>query len=305
MTEFTAAHFDEICSADPVKSRIEGIEASRQAAVKQFWIFTLGGGVATLVLAVLVLAFNLGGIAFGIVLVIGIAGTLMLALGPLEKARRGLKQPMLEALAVRGGMEYAADNFEPPHYLGTRKALFGGWLSEQTFTDLFRGRDNGGKAFAVYEATLCQGSGKNKTTVFEGQMYGFETGKGGDDVTVITPDKGLFNFFKPGPGMQRVKFENNPEFEKRFEVYSTNPSLAMGLLGSSQLQARLLELRGKNGKVFGYVDGREALFAITGTNRFEPGSMFKATAGQERARLMFDDVCNAMGVLKELRTAFS
>lgn len=302
MTEFTAAHFEEICSSDPVKSQIEGIEAARQAAVKTFWMFLVGGGVATGVLAVL--ALNVGGFLAGIVLVVGIAGTFMLALGPLEKARRALKQPMLEALAARGGMAYAPEKFEPPHYLGARKAMFGAWLSEQTFTDLFQGKDADGRAFAVYEATLCQGSGKSKQTIFQGQMYGFQTGKGGTDVTVITPDKGLFNFFKPGPGMQRVKFDSNPEFEKRFEVYSTNPSMAQGQLGSAQLQNRLLELRGNNGKVFGYIDGADALFAITGGDRFEPGSMFKSTAGQDRAKLMFDDVCNAMGVLKELRAAF-
>lgn len=302
MTEFTAAHFEEICSSDPVKSQIDGIETARQAAVKKFWMFVLGGGLATLVLAVL--ALNVAAFLAGIVLVLGIAGTMMLALGPLEKARRALKQPMLEALAVRGGMTYVPEGFEPPHYIGVRKALFGGWLSDQTFTDLFSGRDADGRAFSVYEAILCQGSGKSKQTIFQGQMYGFETKKGGGDITVITPDKGLFNFFKPGPGMQRVKFDSNPEFEKRFEVYSTNPSAAMGQLGSTQLQNRLLELRGNNGKVFGYVDGAEALFAITGGDRFEPGSMFKSTAGQERARLMFDDVCKAMGVLKELRAAF-
>jgi len=301
MTEFTAAHFEEICNADPVKTQIEGIETARSAAVKKFWMFLVGGIVATLVLAVL--AFNAAEFLGGIVFVVGIAGTFILALGPLEKARRGLKQPVLEALAARGGMEYAAERFEPPHYIGVRKALFGGWLSEETFTDLFRGKFDDGKSFAIYEAALSTGSGKNKQVIFQGQMYGFETGKGSQDTTVITPDKGLFNFFKPGPGMQRVKFDSNPEFEKRFEVYSTNPSIAMGLLGS-QLQNRLLELRGRNGKVFGFVGGNEVLFAITGGNRFEPGSMFQSTAGQQRAKMMFDDVCGAIAVLKELRAAF-
>jgi len=302
MTEFTAEHFEEICSADPVKTQIEGIETARSAAVKSFWMFVVGGALATLVLAVL--AFNVNATLGGIVLVAGAVGTLFLAMAPLDKARKGLKHPVLEALAVRGGMAYFADRFEPPFYVGVRKALFGSWLSDQQFTDLFQGRFEDGKAFAVYEALLSTGSGKNKQTIFQGQMYGFETGKGSGDLTVITPDKGLFNFFKPAAGMERVKFESNPEFEKRFEVYSTNPSIATGLFGSSALQARLLELRGKNGKIFGYIGPNEVLFAITGGDRFEPGSMFKATDGQERARLMFDDVCSALALLKELRAAF-
>jgi hypothetical protein len=302
MTEFTAAHFEEICNADPVKSQIESIETVRSAAVKQFWMFAVGGGIATLVLAALIGMFTNATVGF-VVFILGVIGTLIFAFRPLEAAKKGLKLPMLTALASRGGMEYAAANFQPPFYAGARKALFGSWLSEQTFTDLFSGKDETGKAFAVYEAHLEQGSGKNRTTVFQGQMYGFETTKTGTDTVVVTPDKGLFNFFKPGPGMERVKFESNPEFEKRFEVYSTNPSLANGLLGSTTLQNRLLELRGK-GKVFAFVGPGEALFAITGADRFEPGSMFKATAGQERARLMFDDVCGSLAILKELRATF-
>lgn len=302
MTDFTSDHFEEICSSDPVKSQIDGIEAARASAVRSFWMFVVGGGLATLVLAVL--AFNVNTTIGAIVLVAGAIGTLFLAMGPLDKARKGLKHPVLEALAARGGMTYAADRFQPPFYVGVRKALFGSWLSDQVFTDLFQGRTDDGKAFAIFEALLSTGSGKNKQTVFQGQMYGFETGKGSSDITVITPDKGLFNFFKPAAGMERVKFESNPEFEKRFEVYSTNPSIATGLFGSSTLQARLLELRGKNGRVFGYIGPNETLFAITGGDRFEPGSMFKATDGQDRARLMFDDVCSALALLKELRAAF-
>lgn len=301
MTEFTAAHFEEICAADPVKSQIDSIETVRSAAVKQFWMVMAGGGIGVLVLAVLA-GMMVNGTVGMIIFVLGLVGVLFFAFRPVEAARKGLKQPMLAALAARGGMEYAEAGFEPPFYMGARKSLFGSWLSQQTFTDLFRGNDESGKPFAIYEAHLEQGSGKNRTTVFQGQMYGFGR-NAGTDTTVITPDKGLFNFFKPGPGMERVKFDTNPEFEKRFEVYSTNPGKATALLASPTLQNRLLELRGK-GKVFAYVGPEEALIAITGGDKFEPGSMFKATAGQDRAKMMFDDVCASLAVLKELRAAF-
>lgn len=302
MTEFTAAHFEEICAADPVKSQIDGIETIRAAAVKKFWMVAVGGGIAALVLGVLVGMFTNFTIGL-IVAVAGAVGVLFFAMQPVEAARKGLKQPMLSALASRGGMNYVETGFQPPFYAGAKKSLFGSWLSDQTFTDLFEGRDADGKAFAIFEAHLEQGSGKSRQTVFLGQMYGFESKKGGTDVTVITPDKGLFNFFKPGPGMERVKFDSNPAFEKAFEVYSTNPSLANGMLGSSVLQNRLLELRGK-GKIFAFIGGTEALIAITGGDKFEPGSMFKATAGHDRAKLMFDDVCGSLALLKELRANF-
>lgn len=301
MTDFTTEHFEEICNSEAVKTQIETVETVRAAAVKQFWMILVGGLAATLAITVVASMVEpmVGGIAF----FIGIVATFIFCLRPIDKVRKGLKQPMLEALAGRGGMQYAAAGFEPPFYMGARKALFGAWLSDQTFTDLFRGEDEHGRPFAFYEAHLEQGSGKNKSTVFQGQMYGFATSGGGQDAIVIVPDRGMFNFFKPGKGMERIKFESHPEFEKRFEVYAANPSKAMGVLGSQQLRERLLALRGK-GKLFAYVDGDEALFAITGKDRFEPGSMFKATDGQQRARLMFDDVCGSVALLKELRAAF-
>ena len=300
MTEFTAAHFDEVCNSGPVRDQIASIEAIRSKAVKQFWLFLIGGLVATAVLAIVAANFAswLGGLLF----FVGVVASIVMAMRPLDKARHGLKLPMLQALAERGGMSFAHDRFEPPYYLAARKALFGNWLSNQDFSDLFEGKDADGKGFAFYEAHLQQGSGKNRTTVFQGQMYGFETA-GGGAVTVITPDKGLFNFFKPGKDMQRVKFETHPEFEKKFEVYSTDPAAAQGMLGSPTLRNRLLEMRAR-GRLFGYVDGQQALFAITGRDRFEPGSMFRASAGTERARLMFDDVCAALATIKELKAAF-
>ncbi len=300
MTEFTAEHFDEICNSDAVRTQIATVETARAGAVKQFGMILIGGIVGTGVATFL--AVSVSSLLAGIVLVGGLVATLIFAYRPIEKVKRGLKQPMLESLAARGGMSYAAEGFEPPFYASARKSLFGSWLSDETFTDLFRGQDERGRPFAFYEAHLQSGNDKNKSTVFQGQMYGFSTG-GGEDALVIVPDRGMFNFFKPASGMQRVKFESHPEFEKRFEVYATNPSRAMAVLGSQQLRDRLLALRGK-GKLFGYVDGQDALFAVTGKDRFEPGSMFKAQDGQHRARLMFDDVCASLAVLKELRAAF-
>jgi len=301
MTELTAAHFEEVCASGPVQSQIQAIEATRSAAVKQFWMFLIGGIVVTLVATVVGMGIHsfAGGVAF----IGGIIGTLIFCMRPLDKAKRSLKDPMLTALAERGGMAYYAAGFEPPFYLEARKALFGNWLSGQTFTDLFTGKTPDGHAFGIYEATLEQGSGKNRQTIFQGQMYGFETGQAPSGVTVLTPDRGLFNFFKPGPGMERVKFEDDPAFEKKFELYSTEPAKAQALFGSPTLRQRLLELRAK-GKLFAYLDGQSAFFAITGGDRFEPGSMFKSMTGQQRAKLMFDDVCGSLTILRELKAAF-
>lgn len=301
MTEFTADHFEEVCAGDPVKTQIESIESVRAAALKRFWTVAAGGGVGTLVVAVVAALFQMPLFVVLLLFVGGLVGTYMIAMRPVEAARKGLKLPMLQALAARGGMTFTDSGFQPPYYEGARKALFGA-LSESTFTDLFEGRDAEGRAFAIFEAQLVQGSGKSRTVVFSGQMYGFETARG-PGITVVVPDRGLFNFFKPGKGMVRVKFDTNPQFEKAFEVYGDNPSSTQGLLGSQALQDRLLALRG-NGKLFVFCGGGQALIAIAGSDRFEPGDMFKATEGKERAKLMFDEVCQSLALLKELRASF-
>ena len=63
------------------------------------------------------------------------------------------------------------------------KALFGSWLTTQTFTDLFHGSDADGRRFAIYEATLSRQSGKSSHIVFSGQIYAFQrrAARGGPD----------------------------------------------------------------------------------------------------------------------------
>lgn len=99
--------------------------------------------------------------------------------------------------------------------------------------------------------------------------------------------------------MERVKFDTNPQFERAFEVHGENPSATQGPPASPIL---LLELCGR-GKLFVFCGG-QALIAATGPDRFEPGDMFKATEGKDRAKLMFDEACASMVPLKELRAGF-
>ena len=116
--------------------------------------------------------------------------------------------------------------------------------------------------------------------------------------TAIVPDKGLFNFLKP-KGMERVKLDSDPAFEKKFEVYSSQPASAPGIVDGAVRRA-LLQLREK-GRVFAYVGPEDALVAVSGKNRFEAGSMFRATPGEQRARRMFDEVCESLAILGRLK----
>lgn len=298
MIEFTDDHFRELCRAGPVAIEISTIEDKRKAAVRHFWIYLLGGIALAIAIGWSLIAAEWIAIGFILSLAVLILA-IVLAVRPMSRASAALKHPVLETLAQKGGMEYLATGFDPPVYPDARKALFGNWLSGQTFTDLFHGTDAEGRRFAVYEGTLQRKSGKNTVTIFSGQMYAFQRRSRSGGEIVVVPDRGIFNFFKPVGGMERVRFEGDPDFEKKFEVYAVHPHEALGLIGSD-VRHTLLGLR-EAGRVFVYVGPEDALVAATGKNKFEPGSMFRATGGEERVRSMFDDVCASLAVLRGLK----
>lgn len=300
MIEYGDEQFRELCRAGRVAIEISTIEDKRKDAVRKFWLSFL----VVIALAATILWLLSGGetLGFGIAgaIIVLVFGGILAAL-PLGKAGKALKLPVLETLAEKGGLTYMETGFDPPVYPEARKALFGNWLSSQTFTDLFHGTEEDGKRFALYEGNLTRRQGKNTHTIFSGQMYAWQRrAKGGGEI-VIVPDRGLFNFFKPLGGMERVRFENDPDFEKKFEVYAYEPQQAMMMIGADARRL-LLELR-QAGRVFGYVGAEDAFVAVTGKNKFEAGSMFRAVSGEQRVRAMFDDVCAGLAVLKRLRAA--
>jgi len=302
MIEYGEQDYRDLCRSGAVALEISTIEDKRRAAVRRFWLVLL----ISLALAAAII-WSLSrpdtlGIGIGIAVFVVVIGGIVAAL-PLGKAGRALKLPVLQALAGKGGLTYMENGFDPPVYPEARKALFGNWLSSQTFSDLFHGSDEDGRRFALYEGTLTRRQGKNTHTVFSGQMYAWQRRSRSGGEIVIVPDRGLFNFFKPLGGMERVKFENDPDFEKKFEVYAYEPQQAQMMIGAD-LRRLLLELR-QSGRVFGYVGGEDAFVAAAGKNKFEAGSMFRSASGEERVRGMFDDVCAGLAVLKRLRAALA
>ena len=300
MFEYEASHFNDLCRAGPVRLQIASLEEARRGAVRNFWLFLIGG--ILLAAAIVWSLVTSGWPAFGVILAIAVlVVALVLAIRPLSHVSRSLKHPVLETIAEQGGMEYLADGFEPPVFPDAQRLLFGG-LSGRAFTDLFHGTDPHGKRFAVYEARLTRRQGKSTVTVFSGQIYAWQRRSRGGGESAILPDKGLFNFLKPS-GMERVKFDGDPEFEKKFEVYSSDPASALGHIGSD-LRRHLVGLR-RNGRVSAYLGPEDVLIAIWGRNRFEPGSMFRSRGGEERVRMMFNDVCTSMAVLRDLKARLS
>jgi hypothetical protein len=300
MIQLTTTDFQTLCAAGTVRERIGALEGERKAAVRQFWMRLLGGLALAAATGIGLYASGwetTGLVAFALVAV----GAIIAAIQPLMAAKEGLKHPVLEEIGRKAGLEYIPHGFTPPALGSAGTLLFGGGgFSSQTYTDLFNGTDEEGRGLAVYEACLQRRAGKNSYVVFSGQIYAIQRRPGAQGHTAIVPDKKILNFWKPASDMERVRIEGDEAFEKRFEVYSTHPMEARELLFDTAFRGRLLELR-KAGRVFVYAGPEEALVAAAGKDRFEPGNMLRSRPGEERVRLMFDDVCASLALLRELK----
>lgn len=300
MTDVGADQYRDICRAGPVALELAAFNQQRADALRRFWMFMVAG----IVLAALILWFaaGRGQFAFGFIgaLIAFVVGT-SLAFIPLGRAGNALKRPALDAIAGKNGLTCMADGFDPPVYGQARPALFGNWLSGQTFTDLFFGTDPDGKRYAVYEARLTRRSGKSTVVVFAGQVYAWQRRASAGGEIVIVPDRGIFNFFKPVSGMERVAFDDDPEFDGKFEVYAFEPAQAR-MLVDADLRRALRELR-QAGRVFVYIGAEDVLIAASGRDRFEAGSLFRAIPGEERVKHMVEEVAPSFATLDRLKRA--
>jgi hypothetical protein len=300
MIQLTTTDFQTLCAAGAVHERIGALEGERRAAVRKFRL-RAGAGLALAAASLATLLASGWEVVAIVVFGVFLIGTFVAAAAPLLAAREGLKLPVLDEIAKKAGMEYIGSGFTPPAFTSACALLFGSrGFSSQTYSDLFNGTDEEKRGFAVYEAKLQRRSGKNSYVVFSGQVYAIQRRPGPQGHIAIVPDRKLLNFWKPASDMERVRIEGDEAFEKKFEVYSTHPMEARELLFDTAFRARLLELR-KGGRVFVYAGPEEALVAVTGKDRFEPGSMLRSRPGEERVKLMFDDVCASLRLLRELK----
>jgi hypothetical protein len=298
MIELTESHYRDVCRASRVQNEVSTLADRRRSALFMFWLFLIVGlGLAGLAFWI---AYSSDQLILGTILASVVAiGAMGAAAIPISKVGRDLKLPVLETLAGQCGLTYASHGFVPPVYEEARAALFGSWLSHENFSDLFQGTDADGRRFAIYEARLTRSSGKSTHVVFTGQIYAFQRHSYAGGPILVVPDRGIFNFFRPTGGLERVTFDSDPEFESRFEVYAANPHEALALLGSNA-RRKFLDWR-QAGRVLAWIGPDDALVAIPGDNRFEPGSMFRGRSAEERVRLMFDDLRASAATLSSLR----
>lgn len=300
MIQLTNADFEALCTSGTIRERLDSLEGEREAAIRKRRMITFFGLAASAAAGIFL--FKAGWILTAFVITFLMVSATFAAAGlSLWAVAEGLKHPVLEEAARKAGMEYHPEDFTPPAFEAACGFLFGGGgFSDETFTDLLNGKDEEGRGIAVYQARLERRSGENSHVVFSGQIYVLERRPGRHGHIAILPDRKFLNFWKPGRDMERVPIEGDEEFERTFEVYATHEMEARQLLFDSAFRSRLLDLAAA-GRVSVYAGPEVAVVAASGQDRFEPGDMTDSLIGEERVRLMFDDVCESLALLRELK----
>ena len=174
-----------------------------------------------------------------------------------------------------------------------------------SYEDLITGTRKGVE-FELFEAhleerrTSTDSKGRSQTrwvTVFKGQCLRFHFDKTFYGRTLITRDAGFFNRFGGGKGMQRAMLED-PEFERIFEVYTTDQVESRYLLTPDLMQKLVdMEKAFHGGKLKCCFEGGELYITLQGSDLFEPGSMFKRLDDPNRVRELLSDFAAVFNII--------
>ena len=232
-------------------------------------------------------------------IVAGVIGFAVVGAGrsKLRKFSREAKTLLVQPVAQQFDLAFTEEPGHQSTILSVHKnGLVPGW-DRANFEDRSTGVRRGVE-FEFFEAhledkrTTTDSKGRTRTrwvTVFNGQCLRFKFHKDFLGETLVTRDSGIFNIFGRGGDFERVKLES-PQFERAFEVYSTDQVEARYIL-TPDLMQRLIQLektfRGA-GLRCAFVGG-ELLVALEGGDLFEPGSMFTPLDNPDRVRELLDD----------------
>lgn len=215
----------------------------------------------------------------------------------LKRFGKEAKELLIQPVVRRLGLNFQAEPGEVASiYEHKNVGIVPSW-DRASYEDRLTGtRDN--VAFELFEAHLeekrrsTDSKGRTTTrwiTVFRGQCLRFHFDKTFYGRTLVTRDAGFFNQFGGGKGMQRASLED-PEFEKIFEVYTTDQVESRYLLTPDLMQELVnLEKTFHGGKLKCCFDGGEMYITLQGGNLFEPGSMFTPLDSPNRLRELLED----------------
>lgn len=257
-------------------------EAERQKVMKGFWRFVIAGGVLGFAISAAIGIVGKGDMEAVIGTAVFFAvGAAAFGFMPVARFQERCKDRALGDLAAALEMTYDRAGFEAPAYgRFTGLGLVEARSDSREYEDLFAG-ERQGASFQLYEARIVRGTGKNRRTVFAGQLLRIAFPKKFLGTTIINRD--IAKWSKPA-GFQKVGLESS-EFERIFEVFGTDQVEARFLVHPvfmEKLIALETAMLGRNLRC-AFDDG-DLLVAVEGGNLFEIIDVFKPLPNREQTK---------------------
>jgi hypothetical protein len=290
------AGFDEIYEAQ-IKPELIKCEARRRKAV---WIFVGGFAAAVgLVAASDLLSPVIFGqqASFGFLVFVFVA-VVLIGYVPLAGVGSAAKTACIRALCGPIGIDYQPSGKTAPAFDNFLSLRLLPKPSSTYFSDFFSGR-RGEIDFSLCEARLSQGEGKNRHTVFEGQIFRLAATRRLASTTVVLRNTGWFKSFECPPGLRPVGLED-PVFNKSFAVF-----------GSDQVEARVILtpafMQQLNDLEAGYAGSHircafeavELLIAVESSPRFGIGNLFANLVDRSRVEHIARDIEQVFKMIDE------
>ena len=254
----------------------------------------------------------LAGVIIAAALVISLRGTDLWALGWMlaiavmvlagvaaakRRARfgRDVAAAAAPALARASGLQWVGSGI-PPCYEAASRLLFASRPTAE-FANIFSGTDEN-RRFSICQATLSW-----TEYCMDGLLFVFETARTVPSMIVLRPNAGVLSI-SPAPGLARVGFEDDRDFERRFQVHSQRPSEASSWV-VKEARDLLVDLwgQGSMGQVYGYFCDRQA-FIFIGGGRLIRSSPFRPADVKTRLARIRSGFADSLGQLDRLMRAF-
>lgn len=284
----SGAGFDALYEQQ-IEPQLRVLEGDRKKAMGQSQLIWLGFVGLLLVEAFINMSMGHGFIPDPRILGFTVIGGGIVGYLPLNAVATKAKQKVIATLCAPMGVSYLMKPGEPGIFkeLQTLKLLPG--ADDKSFEDQFTGR-RGASDFMLCEATLTVGSGKNRHTVFQGQVFKIAFPQRFLGTTVVLRDSGWLNRFECPKGLEKVGLED-PNFEKIWEVFSDDQIESRAILTPAFMEELVALETAYSGKHIrcGFREG-DLMIAVEGQNRFEAGNMFSTLDSKGRAQSMASDI---------------
>jgi hypothetical protein len=286
-----------------IKPELVKCEAERQGAMKTFGI-ALFAGVIVIFLEFRMMGWWFHTTAAPPIPLLVFTAFIAFGLGywPLKKVGDEAKLGVIRSLCEPIGVAYDLKRPDPPFFNELLSLRLLPRPENQSFEDFFSGR-RGDVDFALCQATLTQGSGKERHTVFKGQLFHLTLPRKRLSTTVVLRNSGWFNRFECPQGLRAVGLED-PTFNKAFAVFGSDQVESREILTPTFMQ-RMVDLESAySGAHLRYAFAEaDLLVAVEGKSRFEIGDMFSSLVNRSRVEGIARDLEQVFKLIDQFSAA--